>query len=76
MLNTAVSRRLARLLKLSPGSVVAVQNQTGRFPKKLNLDNDKVVVRMDGSRRLNRRFVKKNVSPLLHVVKSLPLVVK
>ena len=52
---------------------MAVQNQTGRFPKKWdktgvvveNMDHDKVLVRMDGSRRLttrNRRFVKKIVS--------------
>ena len=53
---------------------MAVQNQKGRFPKKWdktgvvveNLDHDKVLVRMDGSRRLttrNRRFVKKIISP-------------
>ena len=56
------------------GGAVAVQNQTGRFPKKWdktgvvvdNLDHDKVLVRMDGSRRLttrNRRFVRKILSP-------------
>merc|ERR1719347_2330703 len=56
------------------GNAVAVQNQKGRFPKKWdktgvvleNLDHDKVLVRMDGSRRLttrNRRFVKKIISP-------------
>ena len=56
------------------GDAVAVQNQTGRFPKKWdktgvvieNMDHDKVLVRMDGSRRLttrNRRFVKKILSP-------------
>ena len=56
------------------GDAVAVQNQAGRFPKKWdktgvvmeNMDHDKVLVRMDGSRRLttrNRRFVKKIVSP-------------
>ena len=53
---------------------MAVQNQTGRFPKKWdktgvvveNMDHDKVLVRMDGSRRLttrNRRFVKQILSP-------------
>ena len=56
------------------GDAVAIQNQTGRFPKKWdktgvvveNKDHDKVLVRMDGSRRLttrNRRFVKKILSP-------------
>ena len=56
------------------GGAVAVQNQTGRFPKKWdktgvvveNMDHDKVLVRMDGSRRLttrNRRFVKQILSP-------------
>ena len=56
------------------GDTVAVQNQTGRFPKKWdktgvvveNMDHDKVLVRMDGSRRLttrNRRFVRKILSP-------------
>ena len=55
------------------GDAVAVQNQAGRFPKKWdktgvvveNMDHDKVLVRMDGSRRLttrNRRFVKKILS--------------
>ena len=53
---------------------MAVQNQTGRFPKKWdktgvvveNMDHDKVLVRMDGTRRLttrNRRFVKQILSP-------------
>ena len=56
------------------GHAVAVQNQKGRFPKKWdktvvvveNMDHDKVLVKMDGSRRLttrNRRFVKKIISP-------------
>ena len=56
------------------GGSVAVQNQTGRFPKKWdktgvvleNMDHDKVLVRMDGSRRLttrNRRFVRQILSP-------------
>ena len=56
------------------GGAVAVQNQKGRYPKKWdktgvvveNMDHDKVLVRMDGSRRLttrNRRFVKKIISP-------------
>ena len=56
------------------GDTVAVQNQTGRFPKKWdktgtvveNQDYDKVLVKLDGSGRLttrNRRFVKKIVSP-------------
>ena len=56
------------------GGAVAVQNQTGRFPKKWdktgvvleNMDHDKVLVRMDGSRRLttrNRRFVRQILSP-------------
>ena len=61
--------------KLIPvGDTVVVQNQTGRFPKKWdktgvvveNMDHDKVLVRMDGSRRLttrNRRFVRKILSP-------------
>ena len=80
----ALARRLdrdgARLeehtKKLGPvpvGGAVAVQNQTGRFPKKWdktgvvveNKDHDKVCVRLDGSRRLttrNRRFVRRIVS--------------
>ena len=52
----------------------AVQNQKGRFPKKLvktgvvveNMDHDKVLVKLDGNRRLttrNWRFVKKIISP-------------
>ena len=56
------------------GDTVAVQNQTGRFPKKWdktgtvveNQDYDKVLVKLDGSGRLttrNRRFVRKIVSP-------------
>jgi len=56
------------------GNAVAVQNQAGRHPKKWdktgvvveNMDHDKVLVRMDGSRRLttrNRRFVRKILSP-------------
>ena len=56
------------------GDTVAVQNQTGRFPKKWdktgkvveNQDYDKVLVKLDGSGRLttrNRRFVKKIISP-------------
>ena len=56
------------------GDTVAVQNQTGRFPKKWdktgtvveNQEYDKVLVKLDGSGRLttrNRRFVKKIVSP-------------
>ena len=56
------------------GDTVAVQNQTGRFPKKWdktgtvveNQKFDKVLVKLDGSGRLttrNRRFVKKIVSP-------------
>ena len=61
--------------KLIPiGNAVAVQNQAGRHPKKWdktgvvveNMDHDKVLVRMDGSRRLttrNRRFVRKILSP-------------
>ena len=55
-------------------AAVAVENQKGRYPKKWdktgvvveNMDHDKVLVRMDGSRRLttrNRRFVKKIISP-------------
>ena len=81
----ALARRLerdgARLEKytkqLKPipiGGAVAVQNQSGQFPKKWgksgvvvdNLDYDKVVVRLDGSRRLttrNRRFVKQIITP-------------
>ena len=69
--------RLEQYTKKQPvipvGGAVAVQNQAGRFPKKWdktgvvveNMDHDKVLVRMDGSRRLttrNRRFVKKIVS--------------
>ena len=46
------------------GGAVAVQNQTGRFPNKWdktgvvmeNMDHDKVLVRMDGSRRLTTRI--------------------
>ena len=56
------------------GYAVAVQNQAGRYPKKWdktgvvveNMDHDKVLVRMDGSRKLttrNRRFVRKILSP-------------
>ena len=56
------------------GDTVAVQNQTGRFPKKWdktgtiveNQKYDKVLVKLDGSGRLttrNRRFVKRIVSP-------------
>ena len=56
------------------GGAVAVQNQAGRFPKKWdktgvvveNKDHDKVLIRMDGSRRLttrNRKFVKQILSP-------------
>ena len=56
------------------GDSVAVQNQTGRFPKKWdktgtvveNQEYDKVLVKLDGSGRLttrNRRFVKKIISP-------------
>ena len=56
------------------GDTVAVQNQTGRFPKKWdktgniveNVDYDKALIKYDGSGRLttrNRRFVKKIVSP-------------
>ena len=71
----AVLERHTKKLDTVPvGNAVAVQNQKGRFPKKWdktgvvveNLDHDKVLVRMDGSRRLttrNRRFVKKIISP-------------
>ena len=63
-----------KLEKIPVGGAVAVQNQTGRFPKKWektgvvveNKDYDKVVVRMDGSRRLttrNRRFVRRIITP-------------
>ena len=56
------------------GGSVAVQNQAGRFPNKWdktgvvveNKDHDKVIIRMDGSRRLttrNRKFVKQILSP-------------
>ena len=70
--------RLAQYTKnqkmIPVGDSVAVQNQTGRFPKKWdktgtvieNQDFDKVLVKLDGSGRLtvrNRRFVKKIVSP-------------
>ena len=81
----AMARRLdkdgARLEKYTKkqkvipiGDTVAVQNQTGRFPKKWdktgtvveNNEYDKVLVKLDGSGRLttrNRRFVKKIISP-------------
>ena len=81
----AMARRLdrdgARLEKYTKkqkvipvGDTVAVQNQTGRFPKKWdktgtvveNQKYDKVLVKLDGSGRLttrNRQFVKKIVSP-------------
>ena len=71
----AILERHTKKLDMVPvGHAVAVQNQRGRFPKKWdktgvvveNMDYDKVLVRMDGSRRLttrNRRFVKKIVSP-------------
>ena len=67
--------RYTKRQKIIPvGEAVAVQNQMGRFPNKWdktgivmeNMDHDKVLVRLDGSRRLttrNRRFVKKIVSP-------------
>merc|ERR1711942_90788 len=71
----AILERHTKKLDVVPlGHAVAVQNQKGRFPKKWdktgvvveNMDHDKVLVRMDGSRRLttrNRRFVKKIISP-------------
>ena len=71
----AILERYTKKLDTVPiGHAVAVQNQKGRFPKKWdktgvvveNMDHDKVLVRMDGSRRLttrNRRFVKKIISP-------------
>merc|ERR1711954_52367 len=71
----AILERHTKQLDVVPvGGAVAVQNQKGRFPKKWdktgvvveNMDHDKVLVRMDGSRRLttrNRRFVKKIISP-------------
>ena len=67
--------RYTKKQKVIPvGDTVAVQNQTGRFPKKWdktgkvveNQEHDKVLVKLDGSGRLttrNRRFVKKIVSP-------------
>ena len=70
------------------GEAVAVQNQTGRFPKKWdkigivmeNMDHDKVLVRLDGSRRLttrNRRFVRKIVTPSdIRDVELVPTVVR
>ena len=86
----ALSRRLDRdgarlaehtkkLEELPVGTEVAVQNQTGRFPKKWdksgvvmeNQPYDKVLVRLDGSRHLttrNRRFVKKIIAPVVPVV--------
>ena len=68
------------------GDSVAVQNQTGRFPRKWdktgtvvdNLDHDKVRVRLDGSRQLttrNRQFVRRIVSPPdlpVHDVQGVP----
>merc|ERR1719320_402506 len=71
----AVLEKHTKKLDMIPiGHAVAVQNQKGRFPKKWdktgvvveNMDHDKVLVKMDGSRRLttrNRRFVKKIISP-------------
>merc|ERR1712115_654443 len=71
----AILERHTKKLDTVPiGHAVAVQNQKGRFPKKWdktgvvvdNMDHDKVLVKMDGSRRLttrNRRFVKKIISP-------------
>ena len=71
----AILERHTKKLEVVPlGHAVAVQNQKGRFPKKWdktgvvveNMDHDKVLVRMDGSRRLttrNRRFLKKIISP-------------
>ena len=71
----AILERHTKKLDMVPiGHAVAVQNQKGRFPKKWdktgvvvdNMDHDKVLVKMDGSRRLttrNRRFVKKIISP-------------
>ena len=86
----ALSRRLdkdgARLAEhtkklgeLPVGTEVAVQNQTGRFPKKWdksgviveNQPYDKVLVRLDGSRNLttrNRRFVRQIIAPVVPVV--------
>ena len=70
------------------GEAVAVQNQTGRFLKKWdkigivmeNMDHDKVLVRLDGSRRLttrNRRFVRKIVTPPdIRDVELVPTVVR
>merc|ERR1711954_478947 len=71
----AILERHTKKLDMVPvGHAVAVQNQKGRFPKKWdktgvvveNMDHDKVLVGMDGSRRLttrNRRFLKKIISP-------------
>ena len=71
----AILERHTKKLDMVPvGHAVAVQNQKGRFPKKWdktgvvveNMDHDKVLVKMDGSRRLttrNRRFLKKIISP-------------
>ena len=71
----AILERHTKKLDTVPiGHAVAVQNQKGRFPKKWdktgvvveNMDHDKVLIKMDGSRRLttrNRRFVKKIISP-------------
>ena len=73
--DSAILEKHTKKLDVVPvGHAVAVQNQKGRFPKKWdktgviveNMDHDKVLVRMDGSRRLttrNRRFVKKIISP-------------
>ena len=63
------------------GCAVAVQNQSGRFPKKWdksrvvldNMKHDKVLIRLDGSRRLTtrkRQFVKQIVPPVVSDVPS------
>ena len=69
-----LERHTKQLKPVPIGGLVAVQNQSGQFPKKWgksgvvvdNLTHDKVVVRLDGSRRLttrNRRFVKQIITP-------------
>ena len=71
--------------ELPIGCAVAVQNESGRFPKKRdksgvvldNMKHDKVLIRLDGSKRLtarNRQFLKQIVPLVVSVVPSVPVV--
>ena len=74
-----LSHNTKRQQELLVGTAVAIQNQAGKLPTKWdktgviveNRENEQLVIKVDGSRRLmlrNRRFVK----PLLSRTQDLP----